>query len=223
MDILFLTMIAALAGAAVWSITKKTEEARHLSRIRELESRVRLSQGEALGLKEQMATIKGEMAVLQRSLEEERVGKTAALSAMALSLKKGALTLTAIYFAVGISLGSLSSWFAATWRAEAKMIRTSALETMSHELFKIKAELYEKRALENEQELKRIREEIHEERVQKAIALTKMQILLQSLSPKRGEKGFLLDYQKLKKSVRNEIKAEPIAVQMGVSEIPRRV
>lgn len=223
MGTIFWVFAAGAAGLAVWSLAKKIEEARHLSRIRELESRFRLSQGEALNLKEQMASIKGEMAVLQRNLEEERVSKSAVINEMALSFRKGALTLTAIYFAVGISIGSVSSWFAATWRAEARMIQTSAIETVNYELFKIKAELYEKRAAENELDLKRAKEEAREERIQKVIALTKMQILLESLSPKRGEEGFLLDYQKLKKSIRNEMKAEPIGVKMGVAEIRSRV
>jgi hypothetical protein len=223
MELIFWTAAAALIGAVVWTIAKKTEEARHLSRIRELESRFRLSQGEALNLKEQMATMKGEMAALQRNLEEERVSKSAVINEMALSFRKGALMLTAVYFAVGISLGSVSSWFAATWRAEAKMIRANAVETVDYELFKIRAELYEKRATENELELKRVREEAREERIQKVIALTKMQVLLESLSPKRGEEGFSIDYQKLKKNIRNEMKAEPIGVSMGVAEIRSRV
>ncbi len=223
METIFWALAAAVAGTAVWNLAKKMEESRQLSRIRDLESRYRLSQGEALNLKEQMATIRGEMGVLQKSLEQERGDKSAALAAMALSLRKGALVLTAVYFAVGISMGSVSAWFAATWRAESKTVQANALETMGHELFRIKAELYEKRAEENALELKRLREEIQEERIQKVIALTKMQILLESLSPRKGEEGFSIDYQKLKKNIKNEIKTEPISVKMGVAEIPSRV
>ena len=219
----FWIVVTAFAAMGAWGLAKRLEETRHVSRIKELESKFRFSQGETLNLREQMAALRGEVTLLQKDLERERAGKAAALNEMALSLKKGALVLTAVYFAVGISLGSVSSWFAATWRAESKTVQVNAMEKMSYELFKIKAELYEKRALENENALEILKKEIQEERIQKVIALTKMQILLESLSPKRGEDGFLLDYQRLKKNIKNEMKAEPVAVKMGVAEIPSRV
>ena len=209
MTTVFLMIGLLLGGITAWHFVKSMEQTRHLTRIRELESKYRFSQGENTDLKEQMISLRGEVAVLQKNLDEERVSKNTVIAGLTESFKKGVLVMGITYFACGISLGGVISWFAASARAEARgLVRTTELE-LNRQLAVLRAEVLEKQAGEMQKNIDALRLELTDEKVEKTVALTKLRILLQSLSSQKGVEGFVLDYQRLKENLNREIEVKP--------------
>jgi len=73
--------------------------------------------------------------------------------------------------------------------------------SLSSELSILKLELLEKKFTEIELETKSLRKEILEAKVQEAIAKTKLQILMSSLTERKFRSGFVLDNDKLRKNL----------------------
>ena len=59
-------VIISLLGcaAAAWWLTQTYEQMKHTGRVRELESKIRLAQGETYKLREQLGLLKGEQSVV---------------------------------------------------------------------------------------------------------------------------------------------------------------
>ena len=217
METAFILLGLLACAVLAWKAGQSIEQAKHLSRIRDLESKYRFSQGENSGLKEKLTGLQGEVAVLHKSLEEERDSKNIAIGRMAESFKKGLILAGVVYFAVGISLGGVVSWFATGARAEAKnLVRRTELE-LGRQLSDLKAEVLEKRVQEMQKTLEALRFELNEERVEKTVAVTKLQILLQSLSVQKGIEGFVLNYHKLRENLNREIELKNSTRDLSLS------
>ena len=199
-------MLGLLAGAAAagWFV-KSSEQIRFASRIRDLESKLRYSQGETLNLKEQITTVRAEITVVQKTLTEERAGHTAVLTQMAASFKKGILALAATYFAVGLAFGGTTGWFGASWRLGAREAGEKAHLEMDARLAELKVEPLQKQLDQSKESSSFFERALREERVARAVALTKLQILLESVYPQKAGDGLALDEQKLKRNLKDKI------------------
>lgn len=192
-------------GMAAWWGTKTYERVKAAARVRELESKIRLAQGETVQLREQLGLLKGELSILQKTLSEERVSKQTALAAISESFKRGVFAVGTMALAVGVISGGSVSWQAATWRAEAQKAHHNYEADLQNRLNGLKVEFMEKQILRYEKELDQYRGAWHEEQVQKAVAQTKLEIIMTSLAPQKGVEGFALDYKKLKNGLKKNL------------------
>ncbi len=192
-------------GFVAWWSGKSLERTQNIARIRELESKTRLAQGESAGLKEQMGTLRSEVTSLQKSLNESRFAHTTSVTQLTQSFKKGLLVLTTVYFAVGLSLGGVFFWQAATWKIEKRSVSEKGEMELNTRLAQVQAQILEKQVDELQKNLEASRKAYQEEREQKTIVMTKLQILLSSLSFEKRIKGFALDYDKLKKNLKSKV------------------
>ena len=192
-------------GFVAWWSGKSLERTQNIARIRELESKARLSQGESSNLKEQLNVLRGEVGALQKSLNEARLAHTSSITQLTHSFKKGLLVLTTVYFSVGLSLGGVFSWQAATWRIEKRNVSQKAEMELNTRLAQVQTQILEKQADELQKNLEASQKAYQEEREQKTIVMTKLQILLSSLSFEKKVKGFVLNNDKLKKNLRSQV------------------
>jgi hypothetical protein len=212
-----ITFFIVLTGCAVaWWGAKTYERMKHAGRIRDLESKIRLAQGETFQLREQVSLLKGEVSVLHKTITEERVSKQTALTAMTESFKRGMLTVGMMAMAAGIAVGGGVSWQAATWRVEAQKAGLHYETELQNRLNALKVEYLEKQLNRYEKEMDRYRIGWQEEQVEKAVAQTKLEIIMNSLAPQKGIEGFALDYKKMKDSLKQNpekgIVAEDLAL-----------
>lgn len=190
MSAVFLMLGLLAGGAGAWQWVKSSEQIRFASRIRELESKIRYSQGETLALKERLTVVQAQMAAAAQTLAEERSTHAAALSAMTASFKKGLLALTAAYFTVGLVFGGTAGWFGASWRLGARQTAEKSRLEMDARLAGLQVELLGK--------------QLEELRHSSGI----FELALRSVYPQKSGDGFFLDEQKLKKNLRDKIEIE---------------
>lgn len=208
MSAIFLMLGLLAGGSAAWWLVKSSEQLRYASRIRELESKFRYTQGETLILKEQLAAVRTQMAAAEKTLGEERANHATALSMMAASLKKGILVLTAAYFSVGLVFGGSTGWLGASWKLGAQETAEKSRLEMDARLAGVKVELLEKQLDQLKQSSTFFERALREERVARAVAMTKLQILLESVYPQKSGGGLALDEQRLKENLKNKIEVE---------------
>ncbi len=208
MSAIFLMLGLLAGGAGAWQLVKSSEQTRFASRIRELESKIRFSQGETLALKERLTVVQTQMAVAAQTLSEERTHHAAALSAMTASFKKGILALTAAYFTVGLVFGGTTGWFGASWRLGARQTAEKSRLELDARLAGLQVELLGKQLEELRRSSGIFELAMREEKTARAVATTKLQILLESVYPEKSGEGFFLDEQKLKKNLRDKIEME---------------
>ncbi len=209
MSAVFLMLGLLAGGAGAWRLVKSSEQARFASRIRELESKIRYSQGETLAFKERLTAARAEMAAAAQTLAEERTHHAAALSTLLASFKKGILALTAAYFTVGLVFGGTAGWFGASWRLGARQASEKSQLEMNARLAGLQVELLGKQLDELRHSSGIFELALREEKVARVVAMTKLQILLESVYPQKSGEGFFLDEQKLKKNLRDKIEMEP--------------
>jgi hypothetical protein len=174
--------------------------------VRELESKIRLAQGETFQLREQLSLLKGEVSILQKTLGEERISKQNALATLTESFKRGILATGMMALAAGVVVGGGVSWQAATWRVEAKKAADGYEIEMQNRVNSLKVEFMERQITRYEKELDHYRLAWHDEQVAKAVAQTKLEILMSSLAPQKGVEGFVLDYKKMKNGLKENAK-----------------
>ena len=208
MSAIFL-IIGLFAGAAgIGWFVKSSQEARFGARVRELESKLRFSHGEILNLKENLTTVRAQAVAAEKTLTEERMQHTTALSMMAASFKRGILALTAAYFTAGLVFGGSAGWFGASWKLGASEAREKTQFEMDARLAGLKAELLQKQVDRLAQSSDFFEKALREERVVRAVAMTKLQILLESVTPVKGGEGFWVDDQKLKKNLKDKVEVD---------------
>ena len=208
MSAIFLMMGLTAGAAAAWWLVQSSEQARFGARVRELESKLRYSQGETLGLKEQLTVVRTQMAAAEKTLADARANHAAALSGMAASFKRGLLALTTAYFTVGLVFGGTAGWFGASWKLGAGQTGEKARLEMEAGLGELKVELLQKQLNRLEQSSDFFERALREERVARAVALTKLQILLESVYPQKSGDGLALDEQRLKKNLKDKLELE---------------
>ena len=208
MSAVFLMFGILAGGSAAWWLAKSSQQMLHASRIRELESKFRYAQGEALTLKEQLSAVRTQMAAAEKTLAEERAGHATALSTMAASFKKGILVLTTAYFSAGLVFGGTTGWLGASWKLGARETGEKLRLEMDARAAGLKVELLEKQLGQLEQSSSFFERALREERIARAVAITKLQILLESVYPQKSGAGLALDEQKLKKNLKDKIEIE---------------
>ena len=144
MNALFLMLGLMAGGGAAWWLVQFAEEEKYTSRLREIESKFRFSQGEILNLKEQLIAVRAQVAAAEKTVVEERATHTMALSAMAASFKKGILALATAYCAAGLVVGGVSGWFGAGWKFGARGISEKSQLEMTARLAELKVDLLQK-------------------------------------------------------------------------------
>ena len=141
MSALFLMLGLISGGAGAWWLVKFAAEGMYTARIRELESKLRYSQGETLTLKEQITAVRAQIAAAEKNLTEERAAHTSALCQMAASLKRGILALSAAYFTVGLVFGGTTGWLGASWKLGAHQGAEKSQLEVNAQLAELKVEL----------------------------------------------------------------------------------
>ena len=203
------TMLGILAGGgAAWYLVKSSEHLRYASRLRELESKFRYVQGETLTLKEQLITAKAQMAAAEKTLLDERTTHTALLSRVTESFKKGILVLTGAYFSVGLIFGGTAGWFGAGWKIGAGQAAERSQYEMDARLANLKAEFLQKQVDQLARSSDFFEQTLREERVAKAVAMTKLQILLDSVYPEKSGGRLQLDESRLRKNLKEKIEID---------------
>lgn len=216
MQTLFLVTGILLGCGLAWWAGKSYDRSQKKSMIRDLESRLRFSQGESLKLKEKVATMKGEVVSLQKNLNDQKLHHAEQLTTLGTSFKKGVLALGVCYFAVGITLGGVGAWFSATIQTEAKNIVEKAQLDFDARVAIEKAEYYKQKASGLTKDLKNMEEKFRALSVDKEVLVAKFRILLASMSPNQTLDGFGLDYSRLKKSLKNETRDQDAAIELPV-------
>lgn len=195
-----------------WSVGRALEKSRQARHLHDLEAKLRIAHTETSGLREQMSVLKGQMLTLQKNLDEERESKASALREMALSFQKQMMAGAICFFAAGGILTGSLSWYVASVRAEAKHAVQTTAKTLEYQLASVRMELYEKEMGRLEKSLEAAEAALIEDRVEKTVAVTKLKIILESLS--REKTGFELDFQKLERELN-----KPVSIAMpGVKE-----
>ena len=204
-----------LGGGMVGWLVRLYEASRFRSHIRDLEARLRYAYSESLQLKEKLVASQGEAAALRTSLGEERLSKNEALARLAATFQKSLLFVCVSVFAIGLTAGGTASWFGASWHTQLQTRMEKTDLEITARLSQLRAELLEKQLLQSQKELDQMRLQLHEESVSKTVALTKLGILLESLSPKNLWEGFELNHRKLKNNLAEETKP-----QAGLTDYP---
>ena len=200
-------MLGLGVGALLtWWIVRYVESSKHLSRIHELETQVRFGRGESSELKEQMLGLRHAISSAERTLNEERLDKANVVARMSQSFKKGMLVFGTVYLFSGVLLGGTASWFWSATQTDSQMTRRVMEKELTMRIAELKAELLGKQMISLENKVNGLESELLEVRVEKTIAQTKLRILLDSLSHERGIQGFVIDYEKMKKNLKKEIK-----------------
>ena len=208
MSAIFLMLGLLAGGVGAWRLVKSSEQIRFASRVRELESKIRFSQGETLALNERLTAVQAQMAAAAQTLVDERTHHAAALSAMTASFKKGILVLTTAYFTVGLVFGGTAGWCGASWRLGARQTAEKYQLEMDARLAGLQVELLGKQLAELRRDSGIFEQALREEKVARAVAMTKLQILLESVYPQKSRDGFFLDEQMLKKKLSSKIEPE---------------
>ena len=216
MSAIFL-LLGLLAGGAVatWFVSS-SEHTHYTSRVKDLESKLRYAQGETVNLKEQLTSVRAQVLVTEKTLMEERLNHTTALSAMTVSFKKGILALTTAYFTVGLVFGGSAGWFGASWRVGGNQAGEKSRLEMGARLAELKSDLLQRQLDQLKESSTFFERALREERVARAVALTKLQILLESVIPQKSGEGFSLDEQRLKKNLKDKIEVESAYPEMPV-------
>ncbi|MBN1688261.1 MAG: hypothetical protein JW893_04100 [Candidatus Omnitrophica bacterium] len=220
---LFVLLGGALGGWIAWSATRTAERNRFTGRVKALETKLRLTQGEAGTLREELQSAKQELALVDARIESVRLEKLHAISRLHHKFRKTILFVGTVYLGVGLAGGGILGWQTASWKHQAeKTSRTTELQ-LTAELSKLKAELFEKELKDLRASIQATQREIMEERVLKAIAQTKLSIFLESLSRQKGVSGFVVDYEKLRDNLRKETPLQEVVMEPLSALTPARV
>lgn len=205
MQILYFLSGMLLAGIAVrWGV-RHLEQSRYLARIRDLEARLRFASGESAELKKQVAKLEGEAELLKKTFERELDSKEKDLTRLADSFRRSVFWWATCYFLVGLFVGGGAGWLSATARGEARRAMATADLELEARLARLSARNLENEVQSLRAEMADLERNYYEARVQKLVAETKLQILLDSLEPQKGKEGFRIAFTKLDQDLRHSV------------------
>lgn len=181
------------AAAAAWWVTRTVTERKQNTLIYNLESKIKTAESSALHLKEQVGTLRGEVVSLQKTLSDERVSKQEALNSLTGAFQKGIIGIAMAAFVTGSGIAGGFAWMASGWHAELKLSAKNTEEKVQYELTKLKLELLEKQYEQSEKDREKFQAAWQEERILRATAETRLDVLTQNFSNENLSSVFLAD------------------------------
>ncbi len=181
----------------IWKVVSVYYSSQWNKQREALEIDLKKSNDQVHALEAALSQSKQQTEILNRQLGEERHAHELALHSMT---RKGF-----IYLFAGLIIGGTISGFAVkgyeNQRFEIARNSESRESIENQILLRIKSEQLQK-------SLKRIHgkeKELMDEKEKRAVAETKLEILLNSLSPKRFSDGYLIDYEKLQRQLHQNV------------------
>lgn len=182
------------AAAAAWWVTRIITERRQSEHIETLESKIRVAESDAVHLKEQVGTLRGEVVALQKTLSDERVSKQEALNSLTGAFQKGIIGIAMAAFVTGSAVAGGFAWMASSWHTELKMTAKNTEEKVQYELTKLKLELLEKQYDKSEKDREHFQSAWQEERILRATAETRLEAMARGFdAPENFGNVFLND------------------------------
>ncbi|HXV28048.1 MAG TPA: hypothetical protein VD913_03700 [bacterium] len=186
-------------GLILWFMGRR----RASEKISFLDNKLKLAENRSLDLQRQMTAIKSEAETLRRNLEEERFAKDAAVSNWQQSVKKG-VTVAAFCLVGGMATGAVTGWVGSSMTYRMKQNQSLMELEMNERIALLKAEILEKEMARLTENYEALEKSWHEIAVEKAVAETKLEILLKNIVIEKGGQGFLLDYGQMKNDWQKE-------------------
>lgn len=190
----------AVLGAIVWLIAERREKYRAEGKIRSLETKNRLIEGQRVQLNEQIGKLQQEVAFFQQSLEEEKKSKLVLETAYRETSSKKLFLTGGLSLAGGTLLGGfffgLIIYAALTVHYQKELVDLQVTAKTSQQ----KVEFLEQRLGLVEKQAEDLRLRLDAEKEEKIVALTKLEIVLENLVSERwGNKVFSLFPKRNKK------------------------
>ena len=196
-----------LGGALIWFLASVLERQKQVFRLNALENKFRFSENRALELQDKLAKVEQDANLLRQTFEEEKSAKDAALLRWHESVRQGTV-IAALCLLAGIFGGGSAAWFLGTLTLEAKNNRRTSELEISTRIAEVKASLFEKQLTQLQSDYTALEKSWFETRVEKTVAETKLQILLDHLVVEKDGRGFALDYKRMKKDWEDQNKAD---------------
>jgi len=202
MMIALITGIAALfSGISAWSWSSWRERKKSAVRLSVLERELRTSERKSAGLVQEVTRLKDAVQILDRSLVREREAKEEAFRELKNPFRKGSLAFGSAFLAAGLLAGSFFTGTVAKSQIDLEYReRLTALEVEAR-VAETKAEWMEKSYDTMRSELKLLRKRILEEQEQRAVALTKLEIILEHLIVRKSGREITVNLDKMKQDM----------------------
>ncbi|MDA9101101.1 hypothetical protein N9K06_00345 [Omnitrophica bacterium] len=208
---IFIGLCAFMAGGfGAWHLTRKFQDSRLEGRVHDLESRLRYTQQESAKLKETLAVQRGESSALKNTLQQERTHHANRYLKLGVGFRNALLFTTfGTFFMTSAVVGGLA-WFTSSIWNESRVSRVIAEAETSALFYQTKVSELQAALTFKQSELSDLKTRLVDQQVEKEVAVTKLQILLDSLSFQGGVQGFTIDYQKLRDNLKSNIEGQSL-------------
>lgn len=190
-------IVSVALGATLWFLGEYVERQKSQAKIKDLQNRLRFSDSRVITFKEQLVRLQNESQTLKEALHKERETRIEKFAALRKNFKRNSIYTSVGFLTFGLVFGgSISGLWVKASTDHAVRTQLSELHVVAR-VAEMNAKMFSEQVRLLNREIKDLRNQLDHERVEKAVVMTKLRIVLDSTMDDKWKKVFTIDPRKL--------------------------